>query len=240
MKEWKGNSRSAQYALAINKKDSKEERESDDFYATDPKALEALLDHSSTFLQSLFLGIKSGYKKIYYNGQKYMDDPELGRITLGCKPYIWECACGTGNLAEVLKNRGYDVVCSDLKNRGYGRPGMLNVDFLQNYDFPIRYNVGIILTNPPYSLANEFILHALRVLPQGGVYIALMNVSSLAGIARYEKIYRYGTLREVYVFSKRIGCWKNNERDDNKAHIVNYAWYVFQKGYTGQPTLYWL
>ena len=42
-KEWNGNSRSAQYSLAMKKKDSKEQRETDDFYATDPKALEMLL-----------------------------------------------------------------------------------------------------------------------------------------------------------------------------------------------------
>ena len=162
-KEWKGNSDSVRTRLGVNKKHTTKDREQDDFYATDPKALETLLDHSSSFLQSLFLGIKSGYLNNYSYGQA---------IYKWSKLRIWECACGSGNLAEVLKERGYDVVCSDLKNRGYGRPGMLNVDFLQNYDFTLRYNVGVILTNPPYSLANEFILHALNILPEGG-YISL-------------------------------------------------------------------
>lgn len=157
--------------------------------------------------------------------------------------HIWECACGTGNLVDVLERRGYWVVWSDLKDRGYGKyRGMYGVDFLKETEFvkPQKYNVGIILTNPPYSLANDFILHALDILPDGGLYIALMNINVLAGIGRYEKIYSNGTLRELYIFSKRIGCWKNNVRDDKKAHIMNYAWYVFQKGYCGQPTLYWI
>ena len=50
-KEWKGNSRSANYSLAVKKSNSTETREADDFYATDPKALEMLLDHCSLFLK---------------------------------------------------------------------------------------------------------------------------------------------------------------------------------------------
>ena len=140
--------------------------------------------------------------------------------TLKYKDCIWECA--------------FNVYASDLKNRGYG---YMDMDFLK--EKMIR-DCCVILTNPPYSLANEFILHALDILPEGGLYIALMNINCLAGIERYNKIFSKGSLREIYVFSKRIGCWKNGERDDKKAHIINYAWYVFQKGYKGQPTLYWL
>lgn len=241
MKEWKGNSRSSVHAIAVNKAYNTVEREQDDFYATDPKALEALLDHCSSWLHSTFTGIQSGALRIYFSREKYIDDPEVGRIILGCHPNIWECAVGSGNLAEVLKERGYWVVCSDLKNSGYGRIGMLNRDFLKmTDDFTRRYCIGVILTNPPYSLANEFILHALEILPENGLYIALMNISYLAGKARYEQIYRYGTLREVYVFAHRINCWKNNNPDIQHGSPCNYAWYVFQKGYAGQPTLYWL
>lgn len=242
MKEWKGNKDSARVMLGVNKHYSTGDRQSDDFYATDPKALESLLDHCSSWLHSMFSGIKSGTLKIYFNGEKYIDDPEIGRITLGCYPNIWECAVGSGNLAKVLEERGFWVTCSDLKNRGYGRIGMLNRDFLKTTDdFTHRYTVGIILTNPPFSLANEFIIHALKILPDNGLYIALMNITYLAGQKRYEKIYRYGSLREVYVFSKRIECWKNNIRPEDKCGSMrNYAWYVFQKGYAGQPTLYWL
>ena len=78
------------------------------------------------------------------------------------------------------------------------------------------------------------------VLPDNGLYIALMNISYLSGKARYEQIYRWGTLREVYIFSSRISCWKNNVPEKGHGSPCNYAWYVFQKGYAGQPTLYWL
>lgn len=212
MKDWKGNSNSAHAAIAAKRPNSTNEREQDDFYATDPEALRKLLDGASNEL-SIELWQSLKYSR-----------------------YIWECACGDGNLAKLLTQRGFIVYASDLKDRGYCYP---DVDFLKEKRTPRGCNT--ILTNPPYSLANEFILHALDILPEGGLYIALMNITYLAGQKRYREIYSKGSLREVYVSSKRIECWKNGERPKDKCgSIANYAWYVFQKGYKGQPTLYWL
>lgn len=43
---------------------------------------------------------------------------------------VWECACGEGHLSKVLKNRGYEVLSTDLIDRGYG---IGNIDFLCNF-----------------------------------------------------------------------------------------------------------
>ena len=40
---------------------------------------------------------------------------------------IWECACGCGNISEVLRKQGYNVFSTDLYDRGYGHTG---IDFL--------------------------------------------------------------------------------------------------------------
>lgn len=191
-------------------------RQEDDFYATNPEAIEKLLDNCSDYLNTRF------------KDMQFMNYS------------IWECACGNGNLVHALKNRGYAVLATDIKDRGCGLSG---VDFLKADPIKLftRKEPYIILTNPPYSLATEFIEHALEILPEVGLYIVLMNITYLAGQKRYREIYSKGCLREVYVFSKRVECWKNGERPKDKCgSIANYAWYVFQKGYNGQPTLYWL
>lgn len=36
---------------------------------------------------------------------------------------IWECACGEGHLAKPFIAAGYDVKCTDLIDRGFGRGG---------------------------------------------------------------------------------------------------------------------
>ena len=206
MKEWKGNSASARKRLGIKADHTTKGREQDDFYATDPEALQMLLDGCSEYLRK-----------------------ELNNCT-----GIWECACGNGNLAECLRNNGYNVAASDLKDRGYG---LIGKDFLKTK----ASGFTIILTNPPYSIANEFALHALKILPYDGLYIALQNITYLAGKKRYNEIYSGGVLREVYIFSKRVNCWRNNEKQSKNSYMmIDYAWYVFQKGYKGQPTIYWL
>lgn len=212
-KEWNGNKDSVRSRLGINKKHTTKGREKDDFYATNPKALELLLDNCSWFLKNRFLICKQ----------------QCGLH------YIWEPACGSGNLSELLKQRGYNVDSTDLKDRGYGSAGN---DFLQ---LSCDSHVSIILTNPPYSLATEFIEHALEILPEGGLYIALMNITYLAGQKRYQRVYSKCSLREIYVFSKRIESWKNNDRENESGKsMVDYAWYVFRKGYNSVPMIYWL
>ena len=62
---------------------------------------------------------------------------------------IWECACGDGRLLNVLTKRGYTAVGSDIQD---------GFDFLQQRE--MFFGTDWIITNPPFSLAEEFIEHA--------------------------------------------------------------------------------
>ena len=66
---------------------------------------------------------------------------------------IWEPACGNGAMSEVLKQYGHDVYSTDLRQTGYGVGG---VDFLT-----ADYDCDAIITNPPFNVSEDFILHAL-------------------------------------------------------------------------------
>ena len=50
-------------------------------------------------------------------------------------PNIWECACGNGNLTRKLEEYGYNVISSDIVDRGY--EDTIIQDFLK-LDEPIR------------------------------------------------------------------------------------------------------
>ena len=70
---------------------------------------------------------------------------------------IWEPACGDGAISKVLAEAGYQVVSTDLIDRGYGAGGQ---DFLKS-DKPLAKN---IITNPPYGthgLGDAFVRKAL-------------------------------------------------------------------------------
>lgn len=66
---------------------------------------------------------------------------------------VWEPACGDGAMARVLTEYGCRVVASDIADRGFGETG---VDFLQCS----RARAPLIVTNPPFNLAESFIRHA--------------------------------------------------------------------------------
>src|SRR5215467_1445638 len=70
---------------------------------------------------------------------------------------IWEPACGTGNIVNVLRAAGYQVFATDLNNRGC-YDSHFGIDFL----FPCRAACDAIVTNPPFALAEQFVELALQ------------------------------------------------------------------------------
>jgi len=80
--------------------------------------------------------------------------------------HIWDPAAGRrGNIVNVLRGGGHRVLASDLVDYGVPitPPAYYRVDFLMEHKLPD--GVEIILTNPPFKLAEEFVAHALELCP---------------------------------------------------------------------------
>lgn len=197
MKDWTGNKKSTFVTLGANNH-CNHEREENDFYSTDPKALE------------LFLKNFKLHKA------------------------IWEPACGKGHLSKVLLEQGYDVFSSDLIDRGYGETG---IDFLQTIaegDLTMD-----ILTNPPYKYAKEFVEHSLKVVAEGYYVIMFLKIQFLEGQKRGELFKKYPP-KYVYVNSRRQICYINGDMSKKMSSPTCYCWFVWEKGYTGDPIIKWL
>lgn len=150
---------------------------------------------------------------------------------------VWECACGRGALSRPLQAAGYTTYDTDLVNRGWGASGM---DFLKsNRPFPTEINMTI-LTNPPFKYSLEFCQHSVDLMADGERTYMLLRLSFLEGQKR-EKWFNSGTsgLRYVAVFGKRITCNRNGIDCDGKGAVA-YAWFCFEKGYTGRPEILWI
>jgi len=78
---------------------------------------------------------------------------------ISCFDYekTWEPCCGKGAISKVLKKYGSTVESTDLVGRGFGQA---RIDFLMERDL----RAPSIITNPPFKLADQFIVHALRNL----------------------------------------------------------------------------
>lgn len=89
----------------------------------------------------------------------YPTPPEVSWALLNAVSFdgaIHECACGDGSMAREFKHAGYEVIGTDLVNRGYG-----TVQNFFDVETPLAPN---IVTNPPFNLAPRFIKHALEDL----------------------------------------------------------------------------
>lgn len=152
---------------------------------------------------------------------------------------IYEPACGTGCLSEIMKREyGKKVYSYDIVDRGYG-DGIK--DFLQTRELPKDCNC--ILTNPPYSLATEFIVHSMRLLQDEGLCVMFLKTTFLEGLNRYKKIFSVTPPIFIFQFISRILCAKNADFERMKnggGSAVAYAWFIFKKGYKGNTTVKWI
>lgn len=132
---------------------------------------------------------------------------------------VLEPAYGNGAIVRVLKGFNYKVLTMDIAH---------GEDFLQ-CDIKVPY----IITNPPFSLALEFIEKCKKVATKK--FALLFPLSYLHGQERYEKkVFRdldY-PLKTVHVFT-RYPMLGDKLRADGKykTGMMVYAWFVWEKVY---------
>lgn len=162
----------------------------------------------------------------------YPTPPEGTKALLRVESFIgpiWEPACGDGAISKVLEEHGYSVVSTDLVDRGYGDSG---VDFLMEYR-PMAPN---IVTNPPFKMVAPFIRKSLALTT--GKVAMLLRLACLEGSERRE-IFDTTPLARVHVFSKRLTMYREG-KPTGEGGMLAFAWFVWEHGYTGKPTLGWL
>lgn len=200
-------------------------REINDFYATPPYAVEELL------------------KRENFN------------------QLVWEPCVGMGHMAQVLQSHGYSVICSDIIDRNF--PNTNIFDFMgeqQNpiliYQNPIDPRIDIeemqtrlrmaginqfpdIITNPPYKYATDFVSKALEIAPRYTKIAMFLKIQFLESKKRFELIFKDNPPAKIYVFVNRVNCWEGGVPPTTSSAIC-YAWYIWQKGYIGQPRIDWI
>lgn len=164
---------------------------------------------------------------IYYIKKEKFDDlytpqyavkPILKYIPKNVK-IIWECCdFGESNITKILKENGYEVISTDIKT---------GFDFLKD---KADFYFDMIITNPPYSLKNEFLR---KCYEYNKPFALLLPITALEGIERGKMFKEKGI--SVVVFDKRInftndgrkrsGCWFNtswflwNVNENNKLYF---------------------
>ena len=146
-------------------------------------------------------------------------DPSAG----GCDKYEM-------SYPTVLEKEGFAVDSWDI--RADSRASVINCDFLQVKSLKKPYDM--IITNPPFNVAQEFTEHALEMVEYGGLVIMLQRLNWL-GSQKRKPMWQKLPLAAVYVHSKRPGF---DPEKPSKTDSTEYAHFVFCKGYELAPEIF--
>jgi hypothetical protein len=143
---------------------------------------------------------------------------------------IWEPACGDGAISRVLEAAGFEVISTDLVDRGYGLGGH---DFLADHATLADH----IITNPPFGpmrgLAAKFVAHALARIRPGGTVCMLLRTNWEAPQAHQRLMAR---CCRKYTFSRRLKMHRGGYTGKKHSPQLDVCWHVFSNEHVG-PTL---
>lgn len=141
---------------------------------------------------------------------------------------VWEPACADGQMVQPLREYGYDVVGTDLRPDVKGGRG--GIDFLGTKCNLHYEDFDAVITNPPFTCAEEFIRRALEVAP----VVVMLLKAQYWNVAKRKKLFRETKpIRELNL------TWRPAflEAERGKNPLMDCMWVVWQRGHTGPCTV---
>jgi hypothetical protein len=134
---------------------------------------------------------------------------------------VLEPACGDGAMAKVFEEAGHTVTASDIEPLGYG----VKRDFFSISQIDPE---TIIVTNPPFNLAEKFIEHGLSLKPKK---LALVLKASYWHAKSRLELFERTRPAVIYPLT-----WRPDFLDKGRP-TMEVCWTVWRRGHVG-PTLY--
>lgn len=138
-----------------------------------------------------------------------------------------EPCSGHGAIARLIKCDASDIRTND---EVFGKKGVDLFSYQSNsYDN--------IITNPPFRIAQEVIQHSLKVARKK--VLMLLRLSFLESARRHD-FFKETPLKTVFIFSDRVTMYEAGAQKKNGSGVVAYAWFLWERGYEGYPTIEWI
>ena len=136
---------------------------------------------------------------------------------LKSRPYrMLEPACGDGAIANILEKKvpshiAHELDCVDIRDTGYG--------VVRNFlEMPADPTYDLVLTNPPYSLAKEYVDHGRKFLRKGG-WLFLLLRCNFFGSQKRAAWWRENIPAEIHITPRRPSFTKQG------TDATEYAWF---------------
>jgi hypothetical protein len=157
---------------------------------------------------------------VAFNDFDYILDPCAGGDEL--RP------CAYPEALEMFNE--FDTVIDTIDIRENSRAS-LKMDYLESTN---HGNYDLIISNPPFSLFEVFVMRGLLDVREGGYVIFLQRLGVTGGQKRLENFWKHYKPKAIYVHSERPKFLKGG------TDASEYAHFVFQRGYKGKTNFYWV
>lgn len=145
-------------------------------------------------------------------------------FVLNREPVLCEPACGRGHMARTLKEFSNRVYASDIKDYKKGYP---IVDFSNDPVPPY----DLLITNPPYKLANQFVQRGL-IEANIGVALLLRTLWMEGGkdvpTSRWNTVLKKHPPNVVALISARMPATKGRVIQHHPV-FFSHSWFVWNK-----------
>lgn len=189
----------------------------------------------------------SGYERVshdFYRTPAWVTEALLNNVDL--RGPVWEPCCGDGAMAQVLTERGHQVVASDIVDRGYGQAG---VDFYECQSIP--EGCQSLITNPPYGESGpanrsvrtsrtqmpRFARHALSLTERAQGQLALLVRLQWSAGHKASTLISSGPLDTVVVLTKRIQWFDMGPNTHNGQHHHCWLFWDYQRRTSCPPRI---
>lgn len=142
----------------------------------------------------------------------------------GVRGNILEPSAGNGNIITALRNKGIEGNITAIEIREEEKESLNMIADKVIIDNFLEWNTDkkfdVIIGNPPYSLAKEFIEKCFKISNENTVIIMLLRTAFLESKSRFE-FWQEHPLTELHVLSKRPSFI------NGKTDATSYSWFVW-------------
>ena len=154
-----------------------------------------------------------------YETPDWVTDCLVPHLKIDKRTMSHEPAAGSGKMVRALRKHGYRVSSGDITR---GR------DFLK-----CKLELPAVVTNPPYSHAQEFVEHALRLTEGHGVVAMLLRVDYDSAKTRSHLFSLHSAFSKKIVLTQRIRWIEGSTGSPSE----NHAWFIWRWKNDVPPTI---
>lgn len=142
------------------------------------------------------------------------------------KGNVLEPSAGNGNIVNIIKHKypNNPITSCEIREEEYDNliqySNEVIIDDFLTHQFSNKYK--IIIGNPPFNLALDFVTKSLGMLDDDGMLIFLLRTAFLESKARYE-FWQNNPLSGLYTLSKRPSFTGKG------SDATSYSWFVWHK-----------